>query len=399
MKNRKKKVLLLPIVTMLLTLCNGYEVQAKESYSEYYPMGCNAYEVDTVNDSGNFDHKVCFASFAEANNAMKQLGDDAVVRHVASYSPSKIIAMNSGIAYSYPQREGGITLDVKQYGTDSKYAKTTYIEKHREIFYTSTDSYDGNGNGTIHGTVSGFDSVISLKNVDLVPFKFVKNNLSIYLGGNSINGEDPVPFLTKVRTNTYTVEKNGSYKELHFTAYKGWAVDGKVPGYAADLIIGPAASWMNVGTTYYSKNDYDFYSDMECRNYVGTYYNYYQFMPLRQKSNIPASAYNTFLQANQVNGSSKLWNTGEMFVEAQENYGINALLLFTQAVHESGWGTSALAMNKNNLFGWGAFDSNPNNAASFASVAEGINIHAGKSLREYINTSDGRFFGSHFGNK
>lgn len=399
MKNRKKKVLLLPIVTMLLTLCNGYEVQAKESYSEYYPMGCNAYEVDTVNDSGNFDQKGCFSSFAEASNAMKQSGDDAVVRHAASYSPSKIIAMNSGIAYSYPQREGGITLDVKQYGTDSVYAKTTYIEKHREIFYTSTDSYDGNGNGTIHGTVSGFDSVISLKNVDLVPFKFVKNNLSIYLGGNSINGEDPVPFLTKVRTTTYTVEKNGNYKELHFTAYKGWAVNGKVPGYAADLIIGPAASWMNVGTTYYSKNDYDFYSDMECRNYVGTYYNYYQFMPLRQKSNIPASAYNTFLQANQVNGSSKLWNTGEMFVEAQKNYGINALLLFTQAVHESGWGTSALAMNKNNLFGWGAFDSNPNNAASFASVAEGINIHAGKSLREYINTSDRRFFGSHFGNK
>ena len=317
MKNRKKKVLLLPIVTMLLTLCNAYEVQAKESYSEYYPMGCHAYEVDTVNDSGNFDQKGCYASFAEASNAMKQLGDDAVVRHAASYSPSKIIAMNSGIAYSYPQREGGITLDVKQYGTDSIYAKTTYIEKHREIFYTSTDSYDGNGNGTIHGTVSGFDSVISLKNVDLVPFKFVKNNLSIYLGGNSINGEDPVPFLTKVRTTTYTVEQNGSYKELHFTAYKGWAVDGKVPAYAADLIIGPAASWMNVGTTYYSKNDYDFYSDMECRNYVGTYYNYYQFMPLRQKSNIPASAYNTFLQANNVSGSSKLWNTGEMFVEAQ----------------------------------------------------------------------------------
>lgn len=399
MKNKKKKVLFLPIVTMLLTLCNAYEVQAKESYSEYYPMGCHAYEVDTVNDSGNFDQKGCYASFAEASNAMKQLGDDAVVRHAASYSPGKIIAMNSGIAYSYPQREGGITLDVKQYGTNSKYAKTTYIEKHREIFYTSTDSYDGNGNGTIHGTVSGFDSVISLKNVDLVPFKFVKNNLSIYLGGNSINGEDPVPFLTKVRTTTYTVEQNGSYKELHFTAYKGWAVDGKVPAYAADLIIGPAASWMNAGTTYYSKNDYDFYSDMECRNYVGTYYNYYQFMPLRQKSNIPASAYNTFLQANNVSGSSKLWNTGEMFVEAQENYGINALLLFTQAVHESGWGTSALAMNRNNLFGWGAFDSNPNNAASFTSVAEGINIHAGKSLREYINTSDGRFFGSHFGNK
>lgn len=76
----------------------------KESYSEYYPMGCNAYEVDTVNDSGNFDQKGCFSSFAEASNAMKQLGNDAVVRHTASYSPSKIIAMNSGIAYSYPQR-------------------------------------------------------------------------------------------------------------------------------------------------------------------------------------------------------------------------------------------------------------------------------------------------------
>jgi beta-N-acetylglucosaminidase len=43
---------------------------------------------------------------------------------------------------------------------------------------------------------------------------------------------------------------------------------------------------------------------------------------------------------------------GEYFVEAEKEYGVNAIFLASIAAHESGWGRSKLAINKNNLFGY-----------------------------------------------
>ena len=35
-----------------------------------------------------------------------------------------------------------------------------------------------------------------------------------------------------------------------------------------------------MGTKYYSYDGYTFYYDKYYKNYAGTYYNYYQFLPL-----------------------------------------------------------------------------------------------------------------------
>lgn len=40
------------------------------------------------------------------------------------------------------------------------------------------------------------------------------------------------------------------------------------------------------------------------------------------------------------------------FLQAEEDYGINACFLASVAGLESGWGRSKVAKNKNNLFGW-----------------------------------------------
>ena len=379
---------------MSVSMNNTIHVQAKESYSDYYPMQCDAFEVDTVNDSGGFDQKGCYASFSEAKSVMERSGDDAVVRHASSYSPTKIIAMNSGIAYTYPMRSGSATVTVNQYGG----TKSTYIPKHIEVKYFSTESYD-NGSGDVHINITDFDGIINLKNIDLVPYKFITNNLPIYLGGNDTTDENEQPFYVRPKQAYYVVEQNGNYKELRFVAYSGWAINGNEPNKKFNAIVGPAASWMNIGDVYYSYNDYDFYSDRYYTNLVGTYYNYYQFMPLRQKSDISASAYNSFLQANGIGSESKLWNQGQTFVDAQNQYGVNALLLFAEAVNESGWGKSTYAMNRNNLFGVSAYDDNPNEARYFNSVEEAIHYQASVLLRQYCDTDDYRFFGSHFGNK
>lgn len=400
----KKVLKLISVIAIMVTVLpfakiNTTTIEAKNSYSNYYSMKTSAYEVDVVNNNGGFDYKGSYNSFSEAKAAMNSLGNDAVVRHASSYSPTKIIAMVSGIAYSYPQRSGTSTLTITQYGTSSYYAKTTYISKHREVFYVSTDSYNGDGTGNVHINASGFDGVVNLKNIDLVPYKFIESNQAVYLGGNDATSENESPFSIKVQKSYYKVEKNGNYLELKFVAYTGWAVNGNAANTRFNTVIGPAASWMKEGDTYYSYNDYDFYTNKECTNKAGTYYNYYEFMPLRQKSNIPASAYNTFLSNSNYGSNSKLWNTGDAFVNAQNTYGINALMLFAQAVNESGWGKSYYAMNRNNLFGVAAYDDNPNNATYFSSVSEAINYQAGVLLRDYLDTDDYRFFGSHFGNK
>ena len=397
MKNIRKIAWSCALLFSILPLCatNTISAQAKESYSTYYPMACGGFEVDVVNDNGQFDQVGCYNSFDEANTVMKRSGNDAVVRHSASYSPTKIIAMNAGIAYAYPMRDGSITLNLNQYNGN----KDTYMPKHRELYYFSTLSYDTDGNGTIHANVTDFDATVSLKDVDLIPFKFITNNLNIYLGGNDTTEAKEAPFLTKARQSYYQVEQNGNYKELRFVAYSGWAVNGNEPSKVFNTVVGPAAPWINVGDVYYSYNDYDFYTDRYCTNKAGTYYNYYEFLPLRQKSNIDASAYNLFLQQHGYGTDSVLWDTGQLFVDAQNTYGINALMLFAQAACESAWGTSNYAKTRYNLFGYNAFDSDPDQASTFDNVKSAIEKQAGLYLREYLNTNDYRFFGSHYGNK
>ena len=50
---------------------------------------------------------------------------------------------------------------------------------------------------------------------------------------------------------------------------------------------------------------------------------------------------------------------GKDFKAAEDEYGINAILLIAMAKHETGNGTSELFKNKNNLFGFNAIDDDP----------------------------------------
>ena len=53
----------------------------------------------------------------------------------------------------------------------------------------------------------------------------------------------------------------------------------------------------------------------------------------------------------------------EAFIRAQDEYGVSALALLALGCLESAWGTSHIAVDKQNLFGWGAVDSNPYDGA------------------------------------
>lgn len=83
---------------------------------------------------------------------------------------------------------------------------------------------------------------------------------------------------------------------------------------------------------------------------------------------------------------------GEAFVRAELKTGINALFIAAVAVIESDWGHSALASERNNLFGFGAYDGDVDKAQAFSSKQECV-LHVAVFLREHY--IDGSYFRGH----
>lgn len=77
-----------------------------------------------------------------------------------------------------------------------------------------------------------------------------------------------------------------------------------------------------------------------------------------------AQTLNAFLAGTALSG------LGPSYMDAETTYGVSALYLTAHSIEESGWGTSALAQLKHNLFGFGADDANPfGDAMSFPSFS------------------------------
>lgn len=79
-------------------------------------------------------------------------------------------------------------------------------------------------------------------------------------------------------------------------------------------------------------------------------------------------------------------NNAEYFYYIEKQYNINGLFVAAIGIHESAWGTSKLAKEKHNLFGYGAYDSNPYNGAyTFSNYAESIDLLARVLTKYYLN--------------
>ncbi|MEG0564397.1 glucosaminidase domain-containing protein [Anaerorhabdus sp.] len=401
-----KLLLSVSCILSTLVMINSPIIEPIEVYaSDLTSMNCSAnqYEVAYPNKNGTFDYVDCKSKLSDALNVM--WGDqNYVVRHSSSKSPMKIIAMNQngGMAISYPERSSNTTTLTITQDHASANKKNTYVTHHREMLYSNTEYFNTDGTGSVRVTITGFEGLTQLKDVDLVPWNFIEAGVVVQLGGNATNGE--TVFSVKTSQSHYKVIQNGNNKELVFNYYSGWADNkaGSTTPAAYSSTIGIAADWMSVGSTYYSPNGYDFYSARRCLkdSYVGTFYNYYQFLPARTQSKVSAGEFNNFLINKMGSGTnSKMKDQGQTFINAQNTYGVNALLVYSLACLESAYGTSNFAMDRNNLFGWNAFDSAPGEASWYGSIADAVNQHMGLNLRGYLDINDWRFFGSHVGNK
>ena len=194
----------------------------------------------------------------------------------------------------------------------------------------------------------------------------------------------------------------------HFTYYTG-------SGYGDTFTnLGTAPSFLAKNVRYYSFDGNYFYSSLTTMlddyrtgkynnsvNYNNPYYAYYVYLPSHSVTGYTASDLDNIIASKGYNAStSKMYGTGQYFKEAEATYGQNALMMFSTAMNESASGTSKIAMDKNNLFGYGASDSNPYDGAySYNSPRDSIMDYAKRTGSSYSLVTGAYYYGGHYGNK
>ncbi len=94
------------------------------------------------------------------------------------------------------------------------------------------------------------------------------------------------------------------------------------------------------------------------------------------------------------NDKNKIFqNNYAVFYNMEKKYNINGIFLASIAIHESAWGTSQIAQDKNNLFGYGSYDSSPyESSLDFENIAEGIETVAKSLVKYYLNPTGTKIY-------
>lgn len=217
--------------------------------------------------------------------------------------------------------------------------------------------------------------------------------------------------LNQVTTPSYYIVQDGILKH-----WAGTSLDG---GSGSMLYVGSAPDFLEPGKKYASYDgNYFYYADniqdaiwnltldlkentkKRAVNSGNPYYSYFNNLSFRSKSNYTADEINRYITAHTAS-DSKLRNLGAALKEAENTYGVNALLTLSVAINESGWGQSRIAKDKNNLFGMGAVDSDPYNGAyKYPSTRESVLDFTKNFIsNQYANPRDWKYWGAFLGNK
>jgi beta-N-acetylglucosaminidase len=278
---------------------------------------------------------------------------------------------------------------------------------------TYTTYINGHGNyGGVDAAFLNYDNGTTRANIKISNVNgWIDSLLTLY--GTTYTGYDIIPLSIVKSQNYYYVNDSGEL--VHRLSRKVTANNCYVTAYA----LGPAPSSLTAKDTngnmikYYSFDGIYFYNSMykmldDYKNGNNTnsvnsipYYNYYMYLPIRSKTNMTSTDIRRYLEAISKT-TSKLYGVESNFIDAQNNYGVNALLSLSIAANESAWGTSSLAVNNNNLYGLGAADSSLGDAYTFNTVADCITSfsywHIGSMYAE-PKTVGNYYNGSHIGNK
>lgn len=116
-------------------------------------------------------------------------------------------------------------------------------------------------------------------------------------------------------------------------------------------------------------------------------------MALNKPSGLSLEQFKKIL--NDPKDKNKIFtNNAEYFYYIEKQYNINGVFVAAVGIHESAWGTSKIALQKNNLFGYGEYDSNPYNGAyNFSNYSESIDLISRVFVKYYINPKGTSIYG------
>ena len=287
----------------------------------------------------------------------------------------KIVGMESGLVLSAPSFGTILTYIYSEPGLSNAF---TYLPAGQELEYVrAAEDY-------VEVKIAGRTGFVKHKDVELIPEQQIKGR------------------------NYYSV--NGSGDLIH------WLYFPSSQSYQS-YVIGKSPSFLSSGAKYYSWDGGVFLDSLG--QATGTAYQYFNYLPARTATNYSAEELNSFIDSElaRLEGlykknpvmfkdfkdaamRSKLKGLGNYLKEAEQKYEINALMILGMAIHESYYGMSYLAQDRNNLFGMNAIDGDENQAEHFETPEQAIDALATRYLnKNYINPLGRHANGAAFGNK
>lgn len=475
-----RKLLNLSILTIVLTFTfyiSFDEVNAFKFSGSNILTSCGdgKYSVDKITGYDKFETVACYSEseFSQAYQKMIEISPNSVIRHNESNSPMNIVAADRALVYTQSetyQKSSTVNL----YADKNLTSANNYLWSRMSAYYYQTEI---KGSPTVVKPsdlvalieMNGAKGYVSQNSVDIIPLIYVENRadmkndgkpswtITFFTIGYDANGQE---YYVENRINphiTYYYSFNNTTIGKNELVVR---IDTATDFFRRE--IGFAPSWMQAvsdiqipTTKYYSPNGIDFYTDMDLKIPVKVndvnfkLYNYYNYLPFRSKTNYSSSELNSYLRSfftNPDNSGSVIINNEQLFIDAQNKYGMNALLIFSMGLLESNYGRSTYAkeaanlngkvlfdvntkaplpydnvrsfctavqngtyidenniqrycLGKNNIFGYGAYDSNPDNADAYISLKDGIEKQMGRNLRYYLDAMNTNQYSSSIGNK
>jgi len=388
-----KKIIIIISFVMSLFLFTNVSALTHDSKELKERKVCSNYELAIAKSDGSIETVTCHEDYLSAKASMATNNEKDLIIINESSTNSEIV--DAKYALLYLDRGGSVTTNIYPYSTHKSNTEDNYMNN--SSTYGGTDAamieYD-NENSSYKIKISGDRGWIKASDVVAV-----------------------VP-LAWVKTASY-------YKITSSDIYHYFASNIQKSGYSQmSLRLGPKPNDISIGS-YYSYDGNYFYKDLysliddykdnkynRSINKSDPYYNYYQYLPHRTRSNytiddVDAYFRNQLKFVGSIYGKQKasnysvLYGEADSFMDSERKYGANAISMLSLSLNESAKGTSQIARYKNNVFGHSAYDSTPFSSASvYLSVSHNIDYHAYSYINYgYAEPTDWRYNGSHFGNK
>lgn len=407
----KKKIFIVIVTLLLVTVVPKGSYFNTEAVDGTYNVHVLSFNKTTGSIDKSATHLTTndYAVAYKKMNELSKTSKDVIITSTESRSATKIVAASRGYAQSYPYRIG------KKGDKTAKNTLTIFVN----TALTSSYSYIGGhyvmyvhdfskvNEHVLEVEYQGVRGYVDITKTDIIPTIYIENKVEIVTGG-TVAGEyftTPEKQMTSVPVvDTYksVVDTNNPYGNTLQITYD--RVDPNLRDGTTSYAVAP--TFMKTNVDYYSLDGIQFYEDIDYKKPIGDkFYSYFQWLPARSLSNHTSVDFNKFLKSlgyHDTKSASKysvMFNSEHSFIEYGQHYGFNPLLVFAQASLESAYGSSDIAKNKYNLFGWGAVDSNPGNATSYEGVELAVKKHYMSQFPIFFNSENWRNYGTGFGNK